>query len=134
MTLAIAGVVATSSLTCSSRPPFVRYEVRLRDGGSVPVSVRYVLPTGDELEVRGMTPWTSEEFDFAEAEILRVAASADVPSRQLDSPLQCVLVGGGDTGAWTQGHIGDPFNRCRTVYELGQWPPNDNEGYLIRVG
>jgi hypothetical protein len=98
------------------------------------LSVRYVLPSGDELEVREMTPWTSDEFDFAEADTLRVAASADVPAGMLDSPLQCVLVGRGDTGAWTQGHIGDPFNRCRTVYKLGQWPPNDNEGYLIQVG
>ena len=98
------------------------------------MSVRYVLPSGDELEVREMTPWTSDEFDFAEAEALRLAASADVPAGMLDSPLQCVLVGRDDTGAWTQGNIGDLFNRCLTEYELGQWPPNDNKGYLIRVG
>jgi len=83
------------------------------------VSVRYVLPSGDKAEIREMTPWTSDEFDFARADTLRVAASADIPAGMLDSPLQCVLVGRGDTGAWTQGHIGDPFNRCRTVYKSG---------------
>ncbi len=96
--------------------------------------VRYRLPSGEGVGVRRMTPWMSEEFDFAEADALRVAASAGVPSGELTSPLQCVLVGRGDAGAWLQATIDDPFDRCRTVYGLGQWPPNDNEGYLIRVG
>jgi hypothetical protein len=120
-------------LTCShsSDHANMHYEVRLRDGGSVQVSIHYLTPSGDERAVEGMTPWIGPELMFEAGSTLLVRAETpDDPS----NPLQCILAGSRDDGEWLAATIEDPLNECRTSYELGQWPPNDNTGSLIRVG
>jgi hypothetical protein len=110
----------------------LHYEVRLRDGGVVPVIIHYLTPAGEERAIEATTPWIGPEFEFGAGSALLVRA--DTPDDPSD-PLQCVLAGSQeDDGEWLAATIEDPLNECRTSYDLDQWPPDDNKGSLIRVG
>jgi hypothetical protein len=112
----------------------VHYEVRLRDGGSVHVTIRYLTPSGEERTVEGVTPWVGPESTFVAGSTLWVqGVASETPDDPLN-PLLCVLSGSHEDGEWTEGLAAEPLTKCRTHYELGQWPPNDNTGSLIRVG
>lgn len=106
----------------------VHYEVRLRDGGSIPVSIRYLLPSGEARVERTETPWRSREMTFRFGDLLSIEADTD---EDAPSPLQCRLVS--MEGDWLESHITDPPPRCATNHELRQWPPAV-PGTLIRVG
>jgi hypothetical protein len=109
----------------------VHYEVRLRDGGAVALSIRYSLPSGEERTAEGTTPWTTPSWAFDANTTLSLHAET---TDGVESPSLCNLVGMGDEGSWTHRTSGEPLDKCVTVYRLGPWPPNDNTGSLIRVG
>lgn len=113
-------------------PVTIRYEVVAGDGGQIPVTVSYVLPSGSTRTEEGQTPWESESLDFRRGDVLRVRAEArDVEVSQI----QCRLVSGNaEDGTWVEANIESPPSLCGTAYELGQWPPDDNTSQLIRVG
>jgi hypothetical protein len=130
------GLVLLLVASCSSNDEAanVHYEVKLRDGGAVEVSIRYSLPSGDERTAEGTTPWTTPEFAFDPDAVLSIRAET---TSAVESPLLCNLVGRGDEGSWTHRTIGEPLDKCVTEYPLGQWPPDDSNatyGALIRVG
>jgi hypothetical protein len=129
----MSGLASALAITCTSgsQRPHVHYQVKLRDGGAVEVSIRYTLPSGEERRAHGTTPWTSPEFTFGPDSTLSIRAETSV---SVDSPLLCNLVGSKAEGAWTLSTINEPAETCGVSYKLGQWPPDDNSGPLIRVG
>ena len=110
----------------------VHYEVRLRDGGHVPVSVDYSLPSGESRTAAVDTPWRVGAFSFMSGSTLRVRATTR--EQAVSSPLLCVLVGTEGDGAWTLRTMDEPLNSCHVSYELGEWPPDNESGPLIKVG
>jgi hypothetical protein len=113
----------------------VRYDVRLRDGGSVEATVQYRVSTGEVLRERVQTPWRSGPLTFQDGDLMLIAADTNGES---DSPLLCVLVSQKEEdGAYVLANVGDPLSACKTQYQLGQWPPDDDDpigNALIRVG
>ena len=137
-TVGLAVVVLTLlSAGCTgwaSNEAVVGYAVRLRDGGSVAVSVRYRLPTGRIRSLEVMTPWAADSLTFQEGSTLLVEAKAK--SDNVSSPLVCVLDAGRD-GEYASGGVDLPLNACLSRYKLGQWPPDEDDPFgnrLIRVG
>lgn len=112
----------------------IHYEVRLRDGGEVPVTIRYRLPSGAFHETRTTTPWESDAMTFREGTQMLIEAEAE----RVDSPLLCVLASENeDDGAYALGNVDDPLTSCSTHHRMGFWPPNDDDPInnpLIRVG
>ena len=131
-----AGAVLLGLLACShaSDHGSLHYEVRLRDGGVVPVSIHYLTASGEERTAKGMTPWMGPEVTFGPGSTSLV--QADTPANSsTTNPLLCVLAGSQqEDGEWVEGRVGSGFQRCQTSYDFGQWPPDDNTGSLIRVG
>jgi len=124
-------MILSSSCPAVQQEARVHYEVRLRDGGMIPVSIRYVLPSGEERTLESTTPWTSRQFTFGVDSVLLIRAET---AEEVDSPLLCNFVGTQDEGAWTLRTIGEPLATCGVRYPLGRWPPDDLSGPLIRVG
>lgn len=112
------------------RDATIQYEVRLRDGGTVLVAIRYRLPSGEIRETNGTTPWKSNRLTFPRGTSMKISSETD---SRLDSPLLCVLAGDGHSGEWTLRTIDEPLTSCGVSYD-GGWPPNDLSGPLIRVG
>jgi hypothetical protein len=117
------------------RPADVHYEVRLRNGESVPVRVTYMLPDGSEETEDVRTPWSSDPFTFETGSTMRFRAEA---SESPPSNLDCVFVAEDpEEGQYAYGPQGDlPQTECFGEYELGLWPPNDDDPInnpLIRV-
>jgi hypothetical protein len=127
------GLITTLVLAACSRvdEAMIRYQVELRDGGKVPIEVRYTLPSGERRSERATTPWVTDELRFLPGTTLSLEGTT---MESVDSPLLCNLVGRGDEGAWTAGTVDDPSDACTVSYAVGRWPPDDNRGSLIRVG
>ncbi len=123
-------LISLSSCGLLDQEGTIQYEVRLRDGGTVPVAIRYRLPSGEIRKTNGTTPWQSNRLTFPHG--TSMALSSETRSG-LDSPLLCVLAGEGDAGEWSLRTIDEPLTSCDVSYE-GGWPPNDLSGPLIRVG
>lgn len=125
--------------------PTIRYQVRLRDGGSVNVTVRYRLPSGQLQELHVRTPWSGDQLTFGSRAELFVSATT---SHSVSSPLLCILSSvPPDQGAWSGGRVTDSatpspdsnsLGQCATQYVLGDWPPAEDDpdtgNLLIRVG
>jgi hypothetical protein len=113
----------------------IRYEVRLRDGGRVPIRVTYRLPSGEVRQESGTTPWSSHAAaTFAEGSVMLVEARTRA---KVESPLLCVLASEDpEQGSYVYTQVGRPLTVCSTQFELGRWPPNDDDPIgnpLIRV-
>lgn len=150
--MALVLLSSVGMTSCDSSPaapvagkPTIRYQVRLRDGGSVNVTVRYRLPSGQLRELHVRTPWTGDQLTFGpEAELFVSATTSD----SVSSPLVCILAAVvPDHGAWSGGRITDSATpssepnslaQCATQYVLGIWPPAEDDpetgNLLIRVG
>ncbi len=113
----------------------IRYEVRLRDGGSVEATIRYRSPSGELQLDRVRTPWRSEPMTFADGDRLFIRAETE---EVVGSPLLCVLASQEEEeGAYVFAKLGRPLSFCATEYDLGLWPPDDDDPIgnpLIRVG
>lgn len=109
----------------------IRYEVRLSDGGAVPIEISYTRPSGEIETVNGKTPWRSSLRTFRAGSTMSISSGT---TTAVDGPLLCVLAGVGDAGEWTLRRVDEPLSSCDTSYQLGRWPPSDLSGPLIRVG
>jgi hypothetical protein len=113
----------------------INYEVRLRDGGSVQATIQYRLPSGKLQTEQVRTPWSSSPMAFEDGDLMFVRAET---KQEVDSPLLCVLASQKvEEGAYVLARVDDPLSACETEYELGQWPPDDDDPIgnpLIRVG
>ena len=114
----------------------IHYEVRLRDGGSVPATIEYTLPSGETVTERIRTPWASKSFVFKKGAVMSVTAKTEAEVEE--SSILCVLASTDEEqGAYVLSSIGDPLTRCATEHKLGRWPPDDSDPIgnpLIRVG
>lgn len=113
----------------------IGYEVRLRDGGTAKADVQFRLPSG-ELEIRKVqVPWASDPLTFEDGDVMLIKAEIN---RQTASPLLCVLASQEEEqGAYVLASVDQPLTVCQTRYELGRWPPDDDDPIgnpLIRVG
>lgn len=112
----------------------IHYEVRLRDGGEVPIRIQYKLPSGEMQQERATTPWSGPPMSFAQGQMLISART----KASVESPLLCVLASEEPSqGDYVYAHIDVPLTECETTFEFGTWPPDDSdpiENPLIRVG
>jgi len=112
----------------------IRYEVNLYPAAATEVeaTIHYLLPSGEEATIVATTPWKSPEFSFPAGSTLAVRAvtSEDVA----ESALFCNLVGGASEGSWSLNTVGSPYHFCDVAYLLGEWPPDDLTGPLVRNG
>jgi hypothetical protein len=125
--------------------PAIHYLVRRNSGEDVPIVVRYRLPSGEFRTVTAKTPWTGPAMTFHAGEEMYLEAAVAGNAEEL---LACVFASVDHTqGAYAGGRVTHPSglgssrgpeDGCDSQYELGAWPPPEDDpergNLMIRVG